>query len=72
MLNRYGTFHLMHDVEWHYKKAANAFCIHLWEGFWRGPYLDEINPDYLLNNQSNFARLMRKVIGEEEILSFKR
>ncbi len=71
LLNRYGTFHLLHGEEWHYQKASKAYCIHLWEGFWRKPYLDQVNPDYLLNSQTSFARLMREVIGVENIHSFQ-
>lgn len=70
LLNRYGTFHLLHGVDWHFRKASQAYCIHLWEGFWREPYLDKVDPDYLISSDSNFAKLMRNVIGVDEIKTF--
>lgn len=71
-LIKYKTFHLLFGQNWHYNKARNSYCIHLWEGFWKKPYLNEINPDYLLNNKNNFAKLMRQVIDENTIKELKK
>lgn len=66
-MDRYLSFHLIHGARWHYSRARAAYAIHLWEGFWRVPYLDALDPEYLLTNNSNFARLMRDVLGEGAI-----
>lgn len=39
-----------------------SYCIHLWESLWWEPYLNEITPQYIENNDNNFARLCRDVL----------
>ena len=65
----YSTSHALHGAEWHYRQASRAYCIHLWEGFWREPYLQSINPEYLAKGDSGFARLMRMIFSDDEIES---
>lgn len=61
----YRTFHALHGCEWHYRRASRSYCLHLWEGLWGEPYLKALSPDYLRDSNSNFARLMRQVLGEQ-------
>lgn len=61
----YRTFHALHGREWHYRQASRSYCLHLWEGLWGEPYLKTLSPEYLRDSSSNFARLMRKVLGEQ-------
>ena len=63
----YETFHGLHGKEWHYRRAKKSYCIHLWEGLWGKPYLNQLSPEYLQSNSSNFARLMREIITNDEL-----
>jgi len=63
----YQTFHGLHGSEWHYRRARRSYSIHLWEGLWGEPYLKQLNPDYLKNSGTNFARLMREIFTPAEI-----
>ena len=63
----YETFHGLHGKKWHYSRAQKSYCIHLWEGLWGKPYLDQLSPEYLQSNPSNFARLMRNIIPMDEL-----
>jgi hypothetical protein len=63
----YQTFHGLYGREWHYRRARQAFSIHLWEGLWGEPYLKQLDPDYLKNSNANFARLMRDILSPAEI-----
>jgi hypothetical protein len=63
----YRTFHALRGAEWHYRKASQSYCLHLWEGLWGEPYLQAVDPRYLREAPTHFARLMRKVLSEEEL-----
>ena len=63
----YQTFHGLRGREWHYRQARKSYSIHLWEGLWGEPYLQQITPDYLKNSATNFARLMREILSPAEI-----
>lgn len=65
----YQTFHALHSSEWHYRRARQSFCLHLWEGLWGEPYLKAVTPEYLRQAPSNFARLLREIITPEELLA---
>lgn len=61
------TFHALRGREWHYRRARQSYCLHLWEGLWGEPYLRAVTPHYLREDSSNFARLLREVLSEEEL-----
>ncbi|MDA8154856.1 MAG: glycosyltransferase [Actinomycetota bacterium] len=61
--------HVMHTKRWHHAKHSKSFCVHLWEARWWEPYLKHLSPEYILNESSNFAVLMRSIIGREELLA---
>lgn len=63
----YQTFHALRGAEWHYQRARQSYCLHLWEGLWGEPYLSAVTPDYLRRASSNFARLLRDVLSSAEI-----
>ncbi len=63
----YHTFHAVHGREWHYHRARQSYCLHLWEGLWGEPYLKAVTPAYLRDSHSNFARLLRGVLSQSEI-----
>ena len=63
----YQTFHGLRGREWHFRRACRSYCLHLWEGLWGEPYLKQVTPAYLQSSDSNFARLMRRVITAAEI-----
>jgi len=63
----YQTFHAIHGSEWHYLRARKSYCLHLWEGLWGEPYLKAVTPEYILNDKSNFARLLREILTEDEL-----
>lgn len=63
----YATFHGLHGSEWHYRRAQQSYCLHLWEGLWGEPYLKAITPEYLRKDISHFARLMRVILTDDEL-----
>jgi hypothetical protein len=63
----YQTFHVLRGREWHFRRASQSYCLHLWEGLWGAPYLKAVTPAYLRNSPSNFARLLRDVLGPAEL-----
>jgi hypothetical protein len=67
----YRTFHALRGREWHYRRACQSYCLHLWEGLWGEPYLKAVTPDYLRNSSSNFARLLRGVLSMAELDAMK-
>jgi hypothetical protein len=67
----YRTFHALRGREWHYRRACQSYCLHLWEGLWGEPYLKAVTPDYLRNSSSNFARLLRGVLSTAELDAMK-
>jgi len=68
----YKTFHGLRGAEWHYHRARQSYCLHLWEGLWGPRYLTQITPKYLQTSNSNFARLMRDVLGPVDIAEIAR
>jgi len=65
----YRTFHALHGAGWHYERLRQSYCLHLWEGLWGEPYLKKITPEFLLKDSSHFARIMRELICEEELMA---
>ncbi len=61
------SFHALRGAHWHYQRARNSYCLHLWEGLWGEPYLKQVTPEYLRSSNSNFAKLLREVISDEEL-----
>ena len=68
----YQTFHGLRGPEWHFRRASRSYCLHLWEGLWGEPYLKRVNPEYLLQASSNFARLLRAVLTVSELQAMAR
>jgi hypothetical protein len=66
-LTYYRTFHALRGADWHYRKLRQSYCLHLWEGLWGEPYLKAVNPQFLREDNSHFARLMRELLSEEEL-----
>jgi len=64
----YATFHGLRGAQWHFRRARQSYCLHLWEGLWGEPYLKAVNPDYLRRDSSNFARLLREILSEQELM----
>ena len=67
----YRTFHALRGTEWHYRRACQSYCLHLWEGLWGEPYLKAVTPQYLRESSSNFARLLRNVLTAAEIYAME-
>ena len=63
----YRTFHALRGREWHYRRASQSYCLHLWEGLWGEPYLKAVTPAYLRASSANFARLLRGVLSPAEL-----
>ncbi len=63
----YQTFHALRGKSWHMNQLRQAYSIHLWEGLWGEPYLNQLSPQYILNSKSNFAQIMREKISEAEL-----
>lgn len=61
------TFHFFHGRKWHFNKLFESYCMHLWESYWWDPYLKDLSPDTILNNNSNFSMLIKKIISKEEL-----
>lgn len=66
-LDFHRTFHALRGSEWHFRRAANSYCLHLWEGLWGEAYLRKVTPRYLREDNSHFARLIRQVISDDEL-----
>lgn len=64
---QYGNFHALRGADWHFARLGRAYCLHLWEGVWGRRYLDRVDAGYLLNDRSQFARLLRRVVGADEL-----
>ena len=67
----YRTFHALRGNEWHYRRACQSYCLHLWEGLWGEPYLKAVTPQYLRESPSNFARLLRNVLSTAEVYAME-
>ena len=67
----YKTFHALRGAGWHYQKLRQSYCLHLWEGLWGEPYLKAITPEFLLEDNSHFARLMRELLTHEELQAMR-
>ena len=52
---------------WQYQKLCKSYCVHLWGTFWFTKYLQEITPDSILTDNSNFSCLIRRTIPQEEL-----
>lgn len=63
----YGTFHHLRSGQWHMQRLRDAFCLHLWESLWHGPYLSKVDRDFLLESPVPFAALMRDVFGRDRL-----
>lgn len=63
----YKTFHALRGKTWHYERLRQSYCLHLWEGLWGEPYLNAVTPEFLRNDDSHFARLMRELLTVEEL-----
>ncbi len=68
---RQRNFHALRGAGWHYQRARQSYCLHLWEGLWGEPYLQAVTPDYLRQADSHFARLLREILSEDELQAFK-
>jgi hypothetical protein len=62
------ALHGLRGQEWHYRKLRRAYCVHLWESQWWSPYLVTLNPNVLCTATFNLARLLREIIGDDEIV----
>jgi hypothetical protein len=67
----YQTFHALYGVEWHYRQAQKSYCLHLWEGLWGECYLQVVTPEYLRHSPSNFARLLRNHLSNEDLIQME-
>ena len=62
------VLHSYYSREWHYKKLSQSFCVHLWETNWWPKYLSVITPQYILENNSNFPRIIRSILKKNDNL----
>ncbi len=46
---------------------SQAYATHLWEQFWWELYLKDLTPLKVLNSNSNFSRIVKKVLSEETL-----
>ena len=67
----YQTFHVLRGKEWHLNQLHQSYCIHLWEGLWGEPYLYQLSPTYIRESSSNFARLLREKLTEQELVAME-
>jgi len=58
--------HLLHGKRWQFEKLSQSFCVHLWESIWWND-LQKMTPAAILEGAGNFARLIRKVLGEDQL-----
>ncbi len=63
--------HLINGREWQYNKICKSYCLHLWEQSWFTEFLQDITPDRILSDSSNFSRLMRRIFTKEELLAMR-
>lgn len=63
----YRCFHWLRGARWHYWRARQSYCLHLWEGLWGEPYLRHVTPHYLRHAESHFARLLREVVDPHDL-----
>jgi len=61
--------HALRGKEWHYRKLRRAYCVHLWESQWWNRYLVSLTPEVILTDTHNLARLLRDILGGDEVLS---
>ena len=69
--HRLYRHHLIAGGAWQFTKLCQSYCIHLWESLWFKAYLQNITPDSVLFDNSNFSRLIRRVITEAELLTMR-
>ncbi|MFA6980162.1 MAG: glycosyltransferase [Ignavibacteriaceae bacterium] len=62
------VLHSFYSRKWHYKKLSQSFCIHLWETNWWHRYLLDITPKYILEDDSNFPKLIRSILQKNDNL----
>jgi hypothetical protein len=54
-------------MRWHERVLSRSYCVHLWEQLWWEPYLKNLTPSSILQGESSFSRVFRRVIGEDEL-----
>lgn len=66
----YRCFHLLRGARWHYERARQSYCLHLWEGLWGESFLSAVTPAYLRQADTHFARLLRSVVDPADLASW--
>ena len=47
------------------EKLRTSYAVHLWESKWWHPFLEGINPDWVVNSRTALAVRLREVLGED-------